>query len=254
MIFLHLWEAIPVKQPGILACTGAGGKTSLVQTLARQGQACHFPVILSTTTKMYYHQVERYAPILAASYEDGAKQIARRLQSGEIGAWFVSRAGEKCTGLPPGWLDKLAGDNPSCTLLVEADGARGRLIKAPAEYEPIVPAATDITVGILNLQALEQPLNEAVAHRPERVSLLLNKPLGTRLEPVDLVALAVHRQGIFQNSQGRKVLLLAGAEAVNCNLTKAVLQELHRWPSDICRCIIASGYDENMQPVEVYDV
>lgn len=251
---MHLWEAIPMKQPGMLACTGAGGKTSLLQTLAKQGNACYFPVILSTTTKMYYHQVERYTPVIAASYEDGAEQIAKRLQSGEIAAWFASQEGEKCTGLPPGWLDKLAGANPSCTLLVEADGARGRLVKAPAEYEPIIPASTAITVGVLNLQALEQPLNEATVHRPELVSLLLNKPLGTRLVPGDFAALAVHRAGIFQNSRGLKVLLLAGADAVNCDLVKAVLQEMHRWPSDICRCILASGYGENMQPVEVYDL
>lgn len=251
---MHLWEAIPMKQPGMLACTGAGGKTSLVQTLARQGHACHFPVILSTTTKMYYHQVERYAPVISASYEDGAEQIAGRLASGEIAAWFASREGEKCTGLPPGWLDKLARANPSCTLLVEADGARGRLVKAPAEYEPIVPVSTAITVGILNLQALEQPLNEAVTHRPERVSLLLNKPLGTRLEPGDLAALAVHREGIFRNSRGLKVLLLAGADAVSCAVAKSVLQQLHHRPSDICRCILTVGYGENMQPVEVYDL
>lgn len=251
---MKLWEAIPIEQPGVLACTGAGGKTSLLQTLAKEGRSCYFPVILSTTTKMFFHQIEKFGPVIANDYDEGAGRIAAQLAAGASAAWVSSREGDKCLGVPAQWLDRLAVANPSSQLLVEADGARGRMIKVPAAYEPVIPLSTAITVGVLNLQALGQPLDEVVAHRAELVSYLLNKPLGKKLEVLDFAAVALHEQGIFKNSRGRKVLLLAGAGAVSHDQIAAVVQGLQRKSANISRCILTEGYGENMQPLEVYDL
>ncbi len=251
---MNLWEAIPIEQPGILACTGAGGKTSLLQTLAKEGSSCYFPVILSTTTKMFFHQIEKFMPIISNDYEIGASRIAAQLATGTSAAWVNSREGDKCLGVPALWLDRLAAANPSSQLLVEADGARSRLIKAPAAYEPVIPFSTTITAGVLNLQALGQPLDERVAHRPELISSLLNKSLGEKLEALDFAAIALHEQGIFKTSRGRKVFLLTGADAASPDQIAAIIQGLRRKPADIYRCILTEGYGENMRPLEVYDL
>lgn len=251
---MNLWEAIPIEQPGVLACAGAGGKTSLLQTLAKEGSSCYFPVILSTTTKMFFHQIENFMPVISNDYDEGAGRIAAQLATGASAAWVTSQEGDKCLGLPAPWLDRLAAANPSSQLLVEADGARGRLIKAPAAHEPIIPLSTAITVGVLNLQALGRSLDERAAHRPELISLLLDKPLGEKLEALDFAAIALHEQGIFKNSRGRKVFLLAGADAASHDQIAAIVQGLQRKSSGITRCILTEGYSEDMRPLEVYDL
>lgn len=251
---MNLWETIPIDQPGVLACTGAGGKTSLLQTLERHARSYHFPVILTSTTKMFYHQVEQLAPVFSDNYAEGAARIAEKLTVQSSAAWFSCRQGEKCIGLPVQWIDDVAMANPSCQLLVEADGARGCLVKAPALYEPVIPNTTTVTVGVLNLQALGQPLNEIVAHRLELVSSLLHKAPGQLIRPEDMALLALSEQGIFKNSRGRKVLLLTGSGAVSGCHVKTVIQELRHNRAGICRCVVAAGYGENMRPIEVYDL
>ena len=51
-------------------------------------------------------------------------------------------------GLEPEVLGDLARRLPEITWLVEADGAKGRLLKAPEEYEPVIPDETDRVIVV----------------------------------------------------------------------------------------------------------
>jgi len=57
-------------------------------------------------------------------------------------------------------------------VLVEADGARHHLVKAPDAHEPVIPACTTVVVGVLAADALGRPIRE-VAHRPARLAHLV---------------------------------------------------------------------------------
>jgi probable selenium-dependent hydroxylase accessory protein YqeC len=67
-------------------------------------------------------------------------------------------------------------------VLVEADGARGRSLKAPAAHEPVVPPASDVVVVVAGLDALGAALDAGLVHRLERVCALTGRPPGA---PVD---------------------------------------------------------------------
>jgi probable selenium-dependent hydroxylase accessory protein YqeC len=54
-------------------------------------------------------------------------------------------------------------------VLVEADGARGRSLKVPAEHEPVVPSRTTLLVVVAALDALGAPFDEGRVHRLDRV-------------------------------------------------------------------------------------
>jgi len=249
---MNLWDAVGLNKPCVLACTGAGGKTSLLRTLAGYAQTNTLPVLITTTTKMYYSQAADFNPIFSYTFAAGASVLANA--ASQVTAWFSRRQGDKVTGLPPEWIDSLAQSGFAGYILVEADGAAGRWLKAPAGHEPVVPASTAVTVGVLNLQAIGHPLAETVVHRLHLVLSLLNKEEGQLIEWRDLALLAAGEKGIFQYSRGEKVLLLTGAEAAGTEYGLKIAAQLRLAGTDIRRCILAANNGLELQPVEVQEL
>ena len=92
-------------------------------------------------------------------------------------------------------LSDLARRLPEVTWLVEADGAKGRLLKAPAEYEPVIPDGADRVIIVAGLDAIGKPLDERAVHRPEIAVRLLGIPLGTTITPDLFTSLVGHTSG-----------------------------------------------------------
>jgi probable selenium-dependent hydroxylase accessory protein YqeC len=87
---------------------------------------------------------------------------------------------DKWKGLSPGEVDAL---RPLCDLvLVEADGARGRSLKLPAEYEPVLPGTTGEVVVLAGLDAVDAPLDEGLVHRLPLVVEALGAKEGSRVD------------------------------------------------------------------------
>lgn len=86
---------------------------------------------------------------------------------------------------PPARLAELRA--ASDVLLVECDGARGRLLKTPAGHEPVVPEGATALVVVASLAALGRPLDDSVVHRALRTAAAASRPLGS---PVDAHVIA----------------------------------------------------------------
>ncbi len=109
----------------------------------------------------------------------------------------------KLAGVPPSLVDRLALRLRSgqaqrlggVVILVEADGAGHRALKAPAAHEPVVPPSTTILVPLADLTVLGKPLAEKHVHRPELVAGLTGAALGDPVT-VEMVATVLsHPQG-----------------------------------------------------------
>jgi len=102
-------------------------------------------------------------------------------------------------------------------LALEADGARGRWIKAPAEHEPVLPFWVDVVAPVTGLEVIGAPLDSRVAHRPELVSQVLGIAAGEPLTAEHVAALlssgAGGLKGIPPGSEVRAVLNGAEVEA-----------------------------------------
>jgi len=252
---MSFWNIIGFKEPYILACTGAGGKTSVLLSLIKEAQSRNIPVLLSTTTKMYYKQIMGLNPIFSNNFDEGAARVNLHLAHEGIASWFARVEGNKVIGLPPQWLDRMIHNtkiNPY--ILVEADGARGLWLKSPQINEPLLPARTKVTVGILNLQSIGQPLTNHIVHRLDLVLSLLQKKENEIVEWQDLVLIALHKYGIFQYSQGEKILLLNGAIADQVNNARLIAEHLKKTKAGIAKCIITEGYNEVLRLIEVHDL
>ena len=139
----------------------------------------------------------------------------------------------KLVGLRPEVLSELARQLPGVTWLVEADGAKGLLLKAPAEYEPVVPGDANRVVIVAGLEAIDQPLDGRVVHRPEIAARLLRVPLGEILTPNLLANLVGHPSGGLKGipSQAKVIALLTqrdGRSHIHADTIARQLQSNHR--------------------------
>jgi molybdenum cofactor cytidylyltransferase len=99
-------------------------------------------------------------------------------------------------------------------LLIEADGARQRNLKAPEQYEPVIPKWVDHVVVMAGLAGLGQPLRDEFVHRPEQFSKLTGLILGGTIKIEHLIKILGAKKGGMQGiPEGcKKSLFLNQAE------------------------------------------
>jgi probable selenium-dependent hydroxylase accessory protein YqeC len=182
-----LRTALALGPARVVAFTGGGGKTSAMFRLARE--LADARVLVTTTTRIWAPRPDE-APLLLVGSEDEARQAAYDpawIQGVRVLGNELTPDG-KLRGLPPEWIGALAAD--ADYLLVEADGAAGKPLTAPREYEPVIPAATQLLVPVVGVDAVGVPLTAEYVHRAAEMAALLGVPPGTRLDP-ELVARVV---------------------------------------------------------------
>ncbi|MDN5347602.1 MAG: hypothetical protein PWP65_1166 [Clostridia bacterium] len=193
-MFLH--QALALRPKEVITLVGAGGKTSALTCLARELASAGRRVLVTTSTKMLYSQVVPLAePVIESDREKLLAAVERKLAGQEIvtcGAAVLP--GGKLLGLAAYLVNELAGLEVDY-LLIEGDGAAGGLLKAPAEYEPVIPEATTLVIALAGLEVIGKPLALPFVHRPERVASLLGKKLNEPLAPPDLASVLLHPLG-----------------------------------------------------------
>jgi molybdenum cofactor cytidylyltransferase len=187
----------------LVAFVGGGGKTSLMFALA---QALDGRVITTTTTRIFAAQMKLAPRVRILTAEDaegveeegGAKSVERRALAGERSAPFLlvvgDVQGEKALGVGVEWPGRWLAMPEVDYVLVEADGARMRPCKAPAEHEPVIPPEATLVVPVVGIDALNGRIEE-LCHRPERVSALTGLGVDEWLTPAALATLLAHEQG-----------------------------------------------------------
>jgi probable selenium-dependent hydroxylase accessory protein YqeC len=78
-------------------------------------------------------------------------------------------------------VDELARVPGILRVIVEADGAAGRPLKAPRENEPVFPESTSLVVPLIGIEALGSPLNEDHVFRAPLAAGLLRLEIGTEV-------------------------------------------------------------------------
>ncbi len=179
-----LRSALRIEPGQTVAFTGAGGKTTAIRRLARELTRA----LVTTTTKLGRGQADLAQQHLIDPNSGELARIPQLLeQSGTVLVTGPrSEADEKWTAPGRTTLEALwrIAAETGAPLLIEADGARGRSLKAPAEPEPVVPEFTSMVVPMVGLDVLGQPIGSPGVHRPERISELLglepSQPIGAR--------------------------------------------------------------------------
>jgi probable selenium-dependent hydroxylase accessory protein YqeC len=174
---------------GITSIVGGGGKTTLMLRLARELSATGARVIVTTSTHIF--------PPEGIQTRTGATLA-------ELGA-LLQRERVVCVGTPAE-NGKLAAPKFAFAelaeiadyVLVEADGAKGLPLKAPAEHEPVIPEETKLVVAVAGLDGLGRSIAET-AFRPALYAALLGTDEQHILTPLDLARVLTHPQGQRKN-------------------------------------------------------
>ena len=224
-----LHQALNVKANDVISFVGAGGKTTAALHLMEELAGLQRPVVFTTTTKILEPIPRENEYLLLAGDEEALAQMPelltryskiflarRRLEEADPIALRESDRDypmrpNKLAGVSPSLVDRLAlhfdkaqykrlaSGQAQCfsqaVILVEADGAGHRALKAPAAHEPVVPSSTTILVPLADLTVLGKPLAEEHVHRPELVASLTRAALG---EPVTVEMIAT----VLSHSQG----------------------------------------------------
>jgi probable selenium-dependent hydroxylase accessory protein YqeC len=92
-------------------------------------------------------------------------------------------------------VDRLAAAGPGC-IIVEADGAAGRPVKAPRSGEPVFPQRTTLVIPVIGIDALGAVLDGDKVFRPDIVARLTGLSIGESLSAEAIALLVTHARGL----------------------------------------------------------
>ncbi len=169
-------------RPDVVSFVGGGGKTSSMFRAADEVVAGGQRAITATTTRIFAAQVfEAPCHLAIGDALPDWDALARLLDRHGQVMLVTSATMQKAVGVPPHLMDAVAAQAERlnvAALFIEADGSRKLPIKAPADYEPVLPSTTTHLVPIAGMDAIGLPVDAEHVHRPERISALLNEARG----------------------------------------------------------------------------
>ena len=129
--------------------------------------------------------------------------------------YFKDKLGEKCSGPGVKYLDSWWEKHLADCIILEADGARGKPIKAPDIHEPPVPKSTTDIIGVIGIESIGLTLSEESVFRSHIFSSLTGLNYGEKVNLESVVKLINHPKGLFKNAPtGSKKYLFINK--VNC--------------------------------------
>lgn len=162
----------------VVSLVGAGGKTTLMYALAGYGVQQGKRVVVTTTThiqrptqypvaenreELYQHLEKYHLAVAGADAQDGKLQAAKGM---DIEAYCQA----------------------ADFVLIEADGAKHYPCKVPEAWEPVIPAQSDIVLGVMGMDTLGKPLAE-VCFRAERAQVFFKADARHRMTEQDMAAI-----------------------------------------------------------------
>lgn len=187
---LTVSDAIGIRKGDVVSLVGGGGKTTtmycIANELARRGNS----VIITTTTHIWPPD-DHYDTLFSQDTKEVEKVLNSKKMIVLATAFDSTRATFK--GIDPLWVSELAkiADN----IIIEADGARTRPFKAPADHEPVIPPSSTIVLPVVGMDAVYKPLSAEWSHRTEKIAELAGVKPGDTVTPEIIARTVIHPMG-----------------------------------------------------------
>ena len=199
---MELSKALRISAGQIVAFVGAGGKSASIRRLVEE-LTPRAPVLVTTTTKLAQEQTnlaarhvilrsKDYLSILPALLEEHRSVLVTGDRLSEAPKWTAPSEDLLVDLLP------LVADS-GAVVLVEADGARGRSLKAPEAYEPVIPQVANLVVPMVGLDVIGARLDGDLVYRPERVRTLLGVQNNHSIDTGDVASVLKHMEGALKS-------------------------------------------------------
>jgi len=210
-------ESLLPEGGGVISLVGAGGKTTLMFRLAKELSEAGESVLTTTTTKIFMPTHEQSAHVVVSTDPREALGKAGKLMKN---SFHVTVGREH---LAP--QNKLAGFDPDVVrqfwesdffhwILVEADGAAQRPLKAPAAHEPVIPECSTHVVAVVGLDAVGESLDDRWVFRPDLYSQMTGVPLNSLVTERSVAEIVLNENGLLKGTPpvARRCVFLNKAE------------------------------------------
>lgn len=205
---MDLSKVLDIKENSVISIVGAGGKSTLMYTLAQELRR-DYKCLVTTTTKIYLPYKEQFDYIAV-----GTEEFNKLKYSPNNGIYVYGSSindENKLIGVNPVELEI---DIPNFQyLLIEADGSKRKPIKGWNSTEPVILNATTNTIGVISIEAIGNKINRDNVFRIKEFLDITDAVENEIISEANMVSLIFHNQGLFKNSKGEKVLFINKVES-----------------------------------------
>lgn len=196
--------------PAVISFCGGGGKTSSMLTLARELKSLGKSVLIVTTTKIFIPLLHEYDHLILAEQVSKIQKLPVREGKITVMGPRVLYQKLKLDSISFKTLDQLREKKLFQFILIEADGAQCRPLKAPGEHEPVIYPKTDLVIGVTGIDSYQKTLSEEWVHRPEQLAKIVDQKLGSIITEKTYQKLIQSPIGLFKNApkSARKAWIL----------------------------------------------
>ena len=185
----------------MVCLVGAGGKKTTMYALA---QSLTGTVALSSTTHMYYYDSKYVDRLISIKNQD---YLAIEREVGKVHAFFGEKIQkERVSGLSEEALRNIWNSGNYGTMIIKADGARARLIKAPGPGEPLIPSFADYVIPIFSIKVVGRKLESSIAHRIDQLSQVMKIEPGEVIQEKHVLSLMISETGFLKHTEGKQII------------------------------------------------
>jgi len=183
---VSLRDGLMLEGGGVVSLVGGGGKTTLMFKLARELSMAGEPVLTTTTTKIFKPSSGQTGCVILSDsvtniLDRAGAMLDRHLHlTAAVGK--LPESG-KLVGFQPDIIGELWNAGLFQWIIVEADGAAGKALKAPSAHEPVIPACT-----------------KRLVFRHAHFARLTGLRLGSNVTPAAIADVLVSNEGLFKGS------------------------------------------------------
>ena len=204
----EFFSALNLDKGSVVSLVGAGGKTTMMFTLAKLGKSLGLRVLVTTSTRILIPQTADYDYINLSGIPHCVGDQPCICVFGQ-----KCESSHKMQGLDENLLADIIVDFD--LVLIEADGSNCKPLKGWKETEPVVPFCTTHTLGIFDLSVVHQKINESVVHRLPLFLELTAMETGNSLQPLHVGRIVNGKRGLFQYAVGERILFLNKLETID---------------------------------------
>lgn len=193
---------IELNEKAVISVVGGGGKTTTIETLAKELSHEGKSVLITTSTAIFIPQRGSYDDFFV---EDIPSDFSPK--PGTITYFAETKDKIKLKTNDISLIDRIITKKIFDFILIEADGSKGKPIKAPGPHEPVISQYTTITIGVIGMDSIDTIIDEENVHRSDLFLELLRKDIKF-IDNNAIIKLILSDNGLFKNSIGRKIVLL----------------------------------------------
>lgn len=207
-----LSDFLKVTKGDVISFVGAGGKTSLMLSLAAE-LSSRYRVIVTTTTKMATNEIPSNWKKLVFKHNYNYGILKKNMKTHGIVFVYCCSENGRLIGITPGivkylqkWFD---------IVLVEADGSRRLPLKIPKMHEPVIPDCSTKVVTIFGFDGLDRSADPSTCYNFEGMKEKIHGFVDGKIVTPNLLRRIFLEGGYLQKSIGKQLFVVINKADLN---------------------------------------